>query len=89
VALPDPTRREEAATTTAGMVQCAFAGELVGWVGLGKGRLRHPAFRQPGPSRFAGRSTTNFLLPAAPWNMTDGEVKACVKWASREFRGRV
>jgi hypothetical protein len=29
--------------------------------------LCHPALRQPGPGRFAGRSTTNFLLPAAPW----------------------
>ena len=29
--------------------------------------LCHPALRQPGPGWFAGRSTMNFLLPAALW----------------------
>lgn len=69
VALFDSARREETPTTQTrnGLWArtCAFSRKLLGWVGLvGKGRLPHPAcLRQPGPGRFAGRSTTNFLLP--------------------------
>jgi len=34
----------------------------------------HPALRfHPGPRRFAGRSTTNFLLPAARWGEWCGQ----------------
>jgi hypothetical protein len=41
----------------------------------------------PGPGRFAGRSTTNFLLPAAPWRKRHGQEMALPNVLESRWRG--
>ena len=50
-------------------------------------RLGTDPLRQPGPSRFAGRSTTNFLLPVAPWRERHREVLVVLGWRNRGDKG--
>ena len=75
VPLVRPSGREAALTTWTENARRKRAHAFC--AGIGQWVAHYPTLRfQPGPKRFAGRSTTNFLLPAALWWDRYSEVTA-------------